>query len=55
MEAWLHVVTKQTVVLIDWMALVIIVIGTLEAFVNGLRAMLAYPDTSHEARAVWLR
>jgi uncharacterized membrane protein len=54
-EAWLHVATQYAVVLIDWMALVLIAIGTVEAFVNGLRAMLARPATSHETRAVWLR
>jgi hypothetical protein len=41
MEALLHVATQHAVVLIDWMALVLIAIGTIEAFVNGLRAMLA--------------
>jgi uncharacterized membrane protein len=55
MEESLHAVTKLAMTVIDWMALVIIVIGTLEAFVNGLRAMFAYPDASHEARLVWLR
>jgi uncharacterized membrane protein len=55
MEAWLHVVTKHAVVLIDWMALTLIAIGTVEAFVNGLRAMLAQPGTGHASRAVWLR
>jgi hypothetical protein len=41
MEAWLHVATKHAVALIDWMALVLIAVGTIEAFVNGLRVMLA--------------
>jgi len=54
-QAWLHVVTEHAVVLIDWMALVLIAIGTVEAFVNGLRAMLTHPGASHETRAVWLR
>ena len=55
MQAWLQVVTEHAVVLIDWMALVLIGIGTIEAFVNGLRAMLTHPGASHETRAVWLR
>jgi uncharacterized membrane protein len=55
MEAWLHVVTKHAVVLIDWMALVLIAIGTVEAFVNGLRAMLIQPGVGHASRGVWLR
>jgi uncharacterized membrane protein len=55
MEDWLQVATRHAVMLIDAMALVLVAIGTLEAFVNGLRAMLTRPATSHEARAVWLR
>jgi uncharacterized membrane protein len=55
MEALLHVATQHAVVLIDWMALLLIAIGTIEAFVNGLRAMLAQPGVTHASRAVWLR
>ena len=55
MQAWLQVVTEHAVVLIDWMALVLIGIGTIEAFANGLRAMFTHPGASHETRAVWLR
>jgi uncharacterized membrane protein len=55
MEASLHVVTKHAVVLIDWMALVLIAVGTLEAFVNGLRVMFTPSGTGHESRTVWLR
>ena len=54
-ETWLHVATQYAVVLIDWMALVLIAVGTAEAFVNGLRAMLAQPGVSHASRGVWLR
>lgn len=43
MEEWLHVATKHAVVLIDWMALALIAIGTLEAFVNGFRAISRSP------------
>jgi hypothetical protein len=32
MEEWLHLVTKDTVVIIDAMALIIVAIGTVEAF-----------------------
>jgi uncharacterized membrane protein len=55
MDASLHIVTKHAVVLIDWMALVLIATGTIEAFVNGLRAMLTQPGVSHASREVWLR
>jgi uncharacterized membrane protein len=55
MEELLRVATRHAVVLIDWMALVLIAIGTVEAFVNGLRAMLTQPGASHASRGVWLR
>jgi uncharacterized membrane protein len=55
MKVWLHVVTEHAVVLIDWMALVVIAIGTVEAFVNGLRAMITQSGVGHESRTVWLR
>jgi uncharacterized membrane protein len=38
MEAWLHLVTKDVVVIIDAMALIAVAIGTAEAFLTGLRA-----------------
>jgi uncharacterized membrane protein len=55
METWLHAATQYAVVLIDWMALVLIAIGTAEAFVNGLRAMFTEPGVAHASRGVWLR
>src|SRR5262245_66543937 len=45
MEEWLHLVTKDVVVVIDVMALIIIVIGTIEAFFTGLWA--AFPAPAH--------
>ena len=46
MEEWLHLVTKDIVVIIDAMALIIIVIGTVEAFFTGLWA--AFPAPAHD-------
>ena len=54
MKEWLIFATEQTVILIDAIALVIIVIGTIEAFVGGVRAMFSSP-TGHERRDIWLR
>jgi uncharacterized membrane protein len=54
MKEWLIVATEYAIVVIDALALLIIVIGTLEAFVNGLRAMLS-SVSGHERRDVWLR
>jgi uncharacterized membrane protein len=45
MEEWLHLVTKDIVTVIDAMALIIIVIGTVEAFFTGLWA--AFPAPAH--------
>jgi len=45
-EEWLHLVTKDVVVIIDAMALIVVAIGTAEAFFTGLWA--AFPaSTSH--------
>jgi uncharacterized membrane protein len=54
MKEWLILATEKTVVLIDALALVIIVVGTIEAFIGGVRAMFASP-TGHERRDIWLR
>ena len=54
MKEWLAVATEYAIVVIDALALVIIVVGTLEAFVNGLRTMLS-SASGHERRDVWLR
>src|SRR5215467_14427549 len=45
MEEWLHLVTKDIVVIIDAMALIIVAIGTVEAFFTGLWA--AFPAPAH--------
>jgi uncharacterized membrane protein len=54
MKQWLVFATEQAIVIIDWLALIIILIGTVEAFVNGLRLMLL-SSSGHEKRDVWLR
>ena len=45
MEEWLHLMTKDAVVVIDAMALIVVVIGTVEAFFTGLWA--AFPAPAH--------
>lgn len=54
MKHWLIVATENAIVIIDMMAFVIVIIGTVEAFYGGLRAMLASPS-GHERRDIWLR
>ena len=54
LEELLIRVTEIVVPLIDAVALVVIVIGTLEAVVGALRAAVNFSD-GHEIRMVWLR
>jgi uncharacterized membrane protein len=54
MKEWLILATEHAVVIINALALIFIVIGTIEAFVSAVRAMFASP-TGHERRDVWLR
>src|SRR5262245_3087400 len=54
MNEWLVFLTEKAILLIDGLALVIIVMGTVQAFVTGLRLILTNPS-GHERREVWLR
>jgi uncharacterized membrane protein len=51
---WLVLATNAAVDAIDWLALVLIVVGAVEAFFRGLWTMLSSPDGHHE-RDAWLR
>jgi uncharacterized membrane protein len=51
---WLVLATNVAVDAIDWLALILIVVGAVEAFFQGLWTMFASPDGHHE-RDVWLR
>jgi uncharacterized membrane protein len=55
MREWLIFITENAVLVIDAMALVIIVFGTLEAFVSGLLAMIAGTANGFQKREIWLR
>jgi uncharacterized membrane protein len=54
MREWLVLVTENATVVIDALALVIIVVGTIEAFAGGLRLLLSAPS-GKERRDVGLR
>ena len=54
MHEWLVAITDGTVLVIDAMVLVIIAIGTIQAFVQGLQVMLRSSATGHDRRNVWL-
>jgi hypothetical protein len=53
MHEWLVAITNSTVLVIDAMVLVIIAIGSIQAFVQGLRVMLLPSASGHERRNVW--
>jgi uncharacterized membrane protein len=53
-EEWLKVATDFCVTLIDAMALIVIVTGTVEAFFRALRAFFLPPDEDRNRR-IWLR
>jgi uncharacterized membrane protein len=55
MEEWLHLVTQEAVVVIDAMALIIIVIGTVEAFFTGLRVAFPARTANRRFREVLVR
>lgn len=54
MRDWLVLSTNVAVDAIDWLALVLIVVGAVEAFFQGLWVMFASRDGHHD-RDVWLR
>jgi uncharacterized membrane protein len=55
MREWLIFATETAILVIDAMALVVIVFGTVEAFVSGLRLMITGTASDAEKREVWLR
>ena len=50
---WLILATNYAIILIDAMALIVIVVGTIEAFFGGMRVLSS--PAGHEKRDVWLR
>ena len=54
MREWLILATNVAVDAIDWLALILIVVGAVEAFFQGLWTMFTSPDGHHEPD-VWLR
>ena len=54
MHEWLVTATELVIPVIDWMALIVVVIGTVEAFVRAF-AVAFGNASSNDRRAVWLR
>jgi len=55
MEEWLHLVTKDVVVVIDAIALIIVAIGTAEAFFTGLWATFPASASHRRFREILVR
>jgi uncharacterized membrane protein len=55
MREWLIPATETVVLVIDWMALVIIAVGTVQAFGSALRIMVGGRAAEIDRREVWLR
>jgi uncharacterized membrane protein len=55
MEGWLEVIARNLTLIVEAMALLIISIGTIEAFFAGVRVLLLPSATSEERRTVWVR
>ncbi|HKE48615.1 MAG TPA: DUF1622 domain-containing protein [Rhodanobacteraceae bacterium] len=53
MKEWLIFLTENAIILIDFIALIVILYGTLAAFASAVRIMLRKP-TEYERRTVWL-
>ena len=55
MKEWLVFATQQAIIIIDAMALIIIFVGTVEAFFAGIKTSCCRRRSGHERRDVWLR
>jgi uncharacterized membrane protein len=55
MDDLLHQAIHATAMLIEAMALIVVVIGTIEAFCTGLWTVLDRSATGHDRRYVWIR
>jgi uncharacterized membrane protein len=54
MKEWFTLASEHAIVVIDLLALVLIVVAALEAFIKSARGMFS-PLTANERRDVWLR
>jgi len=54
MKAWLIFATEHAVLIIDALAAIVVLVGTVEAFVAAFTRFFSSRG-GHEARAIWLR
>ena len=55
MKQWLVMATENAIVVIDTLALIIVVIGAIEAFWSAMRLLFFGEKSGHERRDIWLR
>ena len=53
-KEWLVVLTENAAIIIDMLALIVIVIGTIEAVLDGVRMMFA-GSSDQQKRELWMR
>jgi uncharacterized membrane protein len=54
MREWLVFLSEYAIVVIDFLALILIVVGTIEVMIKGASVLFSSP-TGHEQREVWIR
>lgn len=54
MKEWLIAITEPTIVIIDAMAFLFIVVGTLQAFISSIRLVVSRDHQGSDRRQVWL-
>lgn len=54
MREWVFFLTEKAVIVIDAMALIVIVVGTFEAFIRAMRSLFV-SLTGPQRRDIWLR
>jgi uncharacterized membrane protein len=54
LKGWLALATEYAATIIDAIALLIVIVGTIEAAIGGIMLMFGSSD-GHEKRTVWLR
>jgi uncharacterized membrane protein len=55
LDQWLVIATEYAILVIDAMALLIIAVGTIVAFISALRIMVSGTADADERKDVWLR
>ncbi|HEY4202069.1 MAG TPA: DUF1622 domain-containing protein [Devosiaceae bacterium] len=55
MREWFVIATENAILIIDMMALVVVVLATIEAFWRGLAVLFRPSASNHDRREVWLR